>query len=412
MDVPERMELVRGLCSFEGRVAGSDAERRAGNWLAERLRGQGRRAEVEPTHVHPHWAVVHALHSLIALAGSLIALAAAPIGFALVFAAAVSMYLDLNGRLYLLRRLFFRRASQNVVSRGRRRDAPGRVVICAHYDAARTGFIYGRRWTRTARRIGDALRLPPGLFRPIFWSIALLLPVLGLRMAGIDDIWVSAVQLPPTVVLVVAIFLLVDIELSAVVPGANDNASGVATALSLAEELDREPPDHLDVWVVLTGGEECQQEGMRAFVRRHRDELDRDSTWFVNLCAVGGGDVRFESVAGWVVSVAMRGRLRELCEAVAAADREGPNRYRAEAVRYGQAADSMPPRLAGYEALTIACLDEDGLAPHYHRSSDLPENLDPAAFDRAHSFGLELVRALDRDVGRASERREAGAAVV
>ena len=34
------------------------------------------------------------------------------------------MYLDLNARLYLVRRLFFRRASQNVVSNGARSDAP------------------------------------------------------------------------------------------------------------------------------------------------------------------------------------------------------------------------------------------------------------------------------------------------
>ena len=73
----------------------------------------------------------------------------------------------------------------------------------------------------------------------------------------------------------VAIFALVDIELSDVVPGANDNASGVATALSLADELGAEPPKHLDVWVVLPGAEECLQEGMRAFVRACRKDLDR-----------------------------------------------------------------------------------------------------------------------------------------
>ena len=36
------------------------------------------------------------------------------------------MYLDLNGRFYLLRRLFFRRASQNVVSPGAEPEAPAR----------------------------------------------------------------------------------------------------------------------------------------------------------------------------------------------------------------------------------------------------------------------------------------------
>ncbi len=49
MDVAARLQVIRELCSFEGRLAGTDAERRAGNWLAERLRDDGRRVEVEPT---------------------------------------------------------------------------------------------------------------------------------------------------------------------------------------------------------------------------------------------------------------------------------------------------------------------------------------------------------------------------
>ena len=72
---------------------------------------------------------------------------------------------------------------------------------------------------------------------------------------------VAILQLPPTLLLLVAMFLLVDIQLSRVVPGANDNASGVAVALSLAERLRDEPAEHLDVWVVLTGGEECGARG-------------------------------------------------------------------------------------------------------------------------------------------------------
>ena len=54
---------VRELCSFEGRLAGTDAERRAANHLAARLRRTAHRVDVEPTYVHPQWAAVHALHA-------------------------------------------------------------------------------------------------------------------------------------------------------------------------------------------------------------------------------------------------------------------------------------------------------------------------------------------------------------
>ena len=116
MDVERRIEIIRELCSFEGRRAGTDAERRAANRVAERLRELGRPAEIEPTAVHPQYGYVHAAHCLLGVAGSLVAVEVPALGFALVLLAATSLYLDLEYRFYLVRRLFFRRASQNVVS--------------------------------------------------------------------------------------------------------------------------------------------------------------------------------------------------------------------------------------------------------------------------------------------------------
>ena len=80
------------------------------------------------------------------------------------------MYFDLNARHYLLRRLFFRRASQNVVSKGRNRDAPARVVISAHYDAARSGSAYSPRRMRLFARLQRLLPFPFSPLRLIFWS--------------------------------------------------------------------------------------------------------------------------------------------------------------------------------------------------------------------------------------------------
>lgn len=394
------MEVIRGLCSFEGRLAGSDAERRAANWLAERLRDQGRRAEVEPTYVHPQYGLVHAVHCILGFAGSLVAVAVPALGFALVLFAATSMYLDLNGRLYLVRSLFFRRASQNVVSPGARPDAPMRLILSAHYDAARTGAAFAPKRARRSARLAQRLPLPIGPFRILFWSLAVLLPLLGARMAGIETDAIAIAQLPPTIVLLLGVFALVDIEFSPVVPGASDNASGVATALALAEALEREPPQNLDVWILLTGAEECLQEGIRAYLRAHRRELDRQRIAFVCLDTLGNGNVRFEASAGSVVSFDLDRRLVELCTAIADADRDGADRFGAGPLRHGLAGDSIQPRLHRFRSLGITCLDSDGYAPHYHLPTDVPETIDPGALDRAHDFTLELIRLFDRDVGR------------
>src|SRR5262245_7240552 len=164
VDAPARLQVIRELCSHEGRLAGTDAERRAGNWLAKRLRDSGRAADVEPTYVHPSYALAHAAYCLLGLGGSLVAIISPPVGFAIVLVAAIAMYLDLNARFYLLRRLFFRRASQNVVSLGSRDDAPARVFLCAHYDAARTGPFFRPRTIARFTRLDRVSPLPLGPF--------------------------------------------------------------------------------------------------------------------------------------------------------------------------------------------------------------------------------------------------------
>jgi hypothetical protein len=118
---------------------------------------------------------------------------------------------------------------------------------------------------------------------------------------------------------------------------------------------------------------------------------------------VGGGKVRYETSAGWVVSYVMSTRLAQLCDAIAEADRDEDDRYGAEPLRHGLAGDAMPARLRGIQATTITCLDGGGYAPNYHRPTDTPDRIDPDSLERAHDFTLELIRQLDRDVGRRSK---------
>ena len=407
MDAAGRRELIEELCSFEGRWPGTDAERRAANRLADRLRQSKRRAAVEATYVHPEGWLVIAAHIALAIAGSLLALVAAPIGFVLVLLAATSLYLDLNTRLYLLRRLFFRRASQNVVSPGSKPDAPARLILSAHYDAGKTGFVFGPRTVRLIARLPQRARVVFGPLRLLFWGgIVPLLAISGARLAGIDAGALAILQLLVTALLLVAQLLLVDISLSQVVPGACDNASGVAAALSVAEELDSDLAKNLDVWVLLTGAQECGAEGMRCFVRTHRRELDLASTFLVNIDSVSFGRPGYQLSEGAVVSYAMDRRLVELGEAIATADGESDPRFGATPVRHSLTTDAIAAHVAGLRAITIRGT-EDGLVvpPYHHTHADSPENLDEDAMTRAVDFTLELARQLDRDVGRQSRSR-------
>lgn len=393
--------MIRELCSFEGRLAGTDAERRAANRLAARLRESGRRAEVEPIHVHPQVWMAYAVHCLLGIAGGLIAIALPVAGFAIVLASAASLYLDLNTRLPLLRRFFFRRASQNVFSPGRRPRAPARLILSAHVDVARTGYLFSDRMRRRERLVPARLRVALAPSRLMFWSLAALLPILGARMAGLDAGWLSALQLPPTMVLVVAVFLLVDIQLSDAVPGANDNAASVALALSLARELDAAPPEHLDVRVLLTGGGECGMQGMRSFLRAHRGELDPASTYFLVLEHPAAEALHYLTAEGLAVTYRHDARLAELCEAIAAAGTDRGGALGARPARLAVATDALPLTLAGYPAIALIGLGTDGLPPAtHHTPDDTPERVDTGTLERAERFALELVRQIDREASR------------
>ncbi len=399
--VDERIETIRELCSFENRLTGTDSERRAARRVAERLRAIGMRVDVEPTYVHPQMPLIHAVHCALGFAGSLVSIASPPVGFGIVLVASISMYLDVDARFYLLRRLFFRRASQNVIARFGASDAPARLLLCAHLDAARGGMAFNPRQARFAAALDARLPFAFGPFRVLFFALATLLPILGARLAGVDTTGLSVVQLFPTLVLLVGVFLLIDVQLSKVVPAANDNASGVATALALASNLRDEPASALDAWVVITGGEEALMEGMRSFLRSHRSELAEGETYVVNLDSVGAGMVRYTTSEGLAVGVPMGGRLGELCTAIATADRQNGKRFGAESLQWGFASDAVPAALAGYPATTITCLEPGAvLPPNYHQASDLPDAVDPDALSRAHDFTLELVRRLDADVAR------------
>src|SRR5262245_13174780 len=395
------MEVIRELCSFERRGPGTDAERRAANALAARLRGMGRRAEIEPFFAHPQYAVVHLVHALLGIAGSLVAIVQPAVGFALVLFAAASTYLDLNTRLYLVRSLLFHRISQNVVSPGTRPEAPARLILMAHYDAARTGYVFSKG-SKRVRRLPERVRLVLGPFRLFFWlGLAPLLPILGARMAGFDPTWLNALQAIPTIVLIVAAFLLIDIALSEIVPGAYDNASGVAAVLSAAEDLTSDPPANLDVWVVLAGSEESLCEGSRAFVRSHRKQLDRASTYFVNVDSVSSGGVAYEISQGAVISVPHDRHLVELAEVLA---RAGVPDGGARPIRHPVVDDALPPRIRRFRSITLRTTDAQGnLAPWYHTHDDVPERVDSESLHRATEFVIALSRLIGREAGRTTD---------
>jgi hypothetical protein len=225
--------VVEGLCSIPGRGACTDAERRAALWLHDELRARGHEAWVETRWVRPQRYATVVLGALLAVAGGLLSTVAAVAGLGIAAAGAAVLALEAAGWALPL---FPRRATQHVVTE--LPDEPA-LVIAAAYDAPRRGLVLNDRWRR--------------LLRPR-WGLAAcgvaVAACAGARVGGVEATWLGAIQLVPTVVLLVAFAAAVDITLSGFSPGANDNASGVAVALALYDGLRR---DGIPCTLVLVG---------------------------------------------------------------------------------------------------------------------------------------------------------------
>jgi hypothetical protein len=279
-------ETAAGLAAFKSRGAGTDAERRAARWLAQQVRRGPREARLETFWCRPNWALAHAWHCLLAVAGSLLMVAHATLGGALVLVALLSVLADALAGLSLGRRLTPERASQNVVSPSPPRsrvggtppeaDPPVTLIVTANYDAGRTGIAYKdvlRTPAARLRRLAAGGVLTPGWLGWLAIALLWLVGVAVLRRSGAGGTTVGILQLVPTAALVVELAILLELAGAPFGPAAGDNASGVAVALALVRALDAAPPRHVGVELILTGSGDGTMTGLRRHLRRHRREL-------------------------------------------------------------------------------------------------------------------------------------------
>ena len=396
------MRQIEDLVGFRGRGAGTDAERRAANHLAEELQGLGRDVVIEPTDVWPRYSLAHLIHALMAIAASILSVAAPLAAVALAALATMSALGDITGRLLLVRRVTGRRASQDVLSR-EGGDRPGALVIVAHYDAGRSGLVFSRRWIERRARLGKRLRRPLGLAEPFFWSIAVVLACSLLRQGGIESLALDIPQFLATALLILSVPLLIDVGLSEVVPGASHNASGAATALRLADRYG-DTLEHLDLWVLLPGAGESAMPVLRRWLRRHRGELDPASTIFLGLDGVGHGTVRYARREGALLTSAYHPALLEICDELAAGDDD----FGARGLVSRSPGDVHGARTKGYPAVAISCRSALDYPPHYRQPTDTPDRIEPAALERAYGFCCELIELIDERIGPRLEGGDAG----
>ena len=90
-----QVQLIERLATPEGRLPGSEQDRRATAMIAAELESMGRRVEVEEIRVRPAWHLTFAMLAALAAAGTLLSTVSGPAAAAILLVVAAAMYGDL-----------------------------------------------------------------------------------------------------------------------------------------------------------------------------------------------------------------------------------------------------------------------------------------------------------------------------
>ena len=356
----------------------TEAERTAAELVRERLATAGIQARLEGFNGYSTFAAPLGLGVALAVAPALLPPERRAMRSFLALAGAAALASE-GGLVHTpVSDLLSRRPSQNVVATVEPAGEVKRTVcLMCHLDTSRSGLLFH---PRTVRFLNPFLRA-----RGAAGAVQATEPLAGRHPVG------RRMLAAARALLAVAGGLMVERELRGEdVPGANDDASGVAVAANLAVERAANPLEHTRLVFLATGCEESGLLGSQAFLRAH----DTDGWLFVNFDNVGGdATLRYVTREGvgtrWDADpllVGLAGRIADQRPELGLQSSDGP---------IGLTYDVSPVLARGGRGITFVAGD-GGVLPNYHWPTDTTENVDPRALTRALEVGREMLIRIDR----------------
>lgn len=375
------------------RLAGTPTEKAAQASLGEALAALGFRLEWRPFRFSQSLYASLLLHFGLATLGTGVGFWRPWLGAALHALVALSYGLESMRRGLLLRSVFPRITSQNLLAVKPAKSAlRRRVVLVAHADAAFTGLMFNPALIKLSasqppRGLGW-FRKQLGLATAAVAMLAVLEALAALGVWSAPGLLLGALSLPPTVV-----FLLnVDVVLrNRIVPGAADNLSGCVACVELGARLEGRLPDDVELVIVISGSEEAGTGG----ALRLAEAMDRTGEWtpadtiVLGLDGLTNGALRYlEEGELWRLPVApaLEAALRDTNAELP--DQPPVTRF----VIPAGASDVLPFRVRGFPAVTLTCIDPAvGSARNYHHPTDTSTNVDVVQLGASIDFAERLI---------------------
>lgn len=306
--------------------------------------------------------------------------------FCLALINAVVFFLHFNSYRHILDFLYPKIKSSNVIGTIEPQEEVKQTVIFSGHMDSTPEFI----WWYYLKNLGVRLMLIVGVsfvFIPVFYGIIAFggfsLDTLGIKIAYIFFLCVAPLS---------AVFFF--IHGKKVVPGAQDNLSGVAVSYGAARQLlenGKSKLKHTRIKVIAFGSEETGLRGSTAYVLKHREELLKENA----VCINADGIIALEYVniikaepACWVKhDEATTVLLQEVFKI------NGVNAKRST-LPIG-ATDAGSFSRYGIKATSIVAQPLDGLHPTYHTRLDTIEWLNQDVLATTSSCMAQFALKLD-----------------
>ena len=272
--------------------------------------------------------------------------------------------------------------TQNVVARFMAPTPVRLLVVMAHYDSRRTGplsEIWDPWWVRPAHA-------------SILFCMVIVILTCAIQSVTIPDensdlvttllSWATASRWIAAVCLLGAAFVMaIDARAGDFARGANDNASGTAALLKLAECFSQNPIPDADVYLVATGGNQAWMSGARHLINTHK--FDQENTRFLNLDEVGSANLCYTASEGLLYAFPAGNELLKTAEALAPKFDAHPI-YRPSA-----SSDALIAHTHAYQTITLTSLaTEESDNPH-----DTLVDVDASSVEHAANFAEAILRA-------------------
>lgn len=370
------------------RGSGTEGEEIAADYVADRFIELGYAPQAQPfTAARSAWKPFTVCAALVFLSTCLFIAVPTPLVCALSAllstTAVVLTILELEHRGNPLRWLLPKTSSRNILAvAAPQGSVERRVVVMGHLDTHRTPLAHSSaRWIKLFRRI-----VPLGIGAAgIFVLIALSVLVRGLEPD--EAFGHRLIACVPALITGLILLLCIQADTTGYSPGANDNASGVAVLLSLAERLRDEPLLRTEVILAATGCQEVGNYGAGAMLRTLGNELTHTVCLVVDKVGCAGPCYLTEE-RRWK-------RYRYDFDLIAQAQAVAADHPQL-AIRPGTYRNTFTEGVAGAQAglptLVLIGLDLTGWVPHLHRGDDVVEHINPDVVARTELFAWHWLR--------------------